>query len=89
MGFIAQEVQKIIPDVVSGKEGDVEKGQTLGLSYGNLVPVIVNAIKQIYSKVLGQDQIIEQQKLDITKLKAENEQRKRRLEKIEKAIGSK
>lgn len=89
VGFIAQEVQKIIPDVVSGKEGDVEKGQTLGLSYGNLVPVIVNAIKQIYSKVLGQDQIIEQQKLDITKLKAENEQRKRRLEKIEKAIGSK
>ena len=89
MGFIAQEVQKIIPDVVSGKEGDVEKGQTLGLSYGNLVPVIVNAIKQIYSKVLGQDQIIEQQKLDIKNLKAENEQRKRHLEKIEKAIGSK
>jgi len=46
VGFIAQEVQKIVPEVVSGKEGDLEKGETLGISYGNMVPVLVKAIQE-------------------------------------------
>ncbi|MBN2766388.1 MAG: tail fiber domain-containing protein [Paludibacteraceae bacterium] len=46
VGFIAQDVQKIIPEVVRGTEGDIEKGETLGLSYGNLVPVLTKAIQE-------------------------------------------
>ncbi len=46
VGFLAQEVQKIVPEVVSGTEGDIEKGETLGLSYGNLVPVLTKAIQE-------------------------------------------
>ena len=46
VGFIAQEVQKLVPEVVSGKEGDVEKGEILGITYGNLVPVLTKAIQE-------------------------------------------
>ena len=46
VGFIAQEVKKIIPEVVSGSEGDIEKGETLGISYGNMVPVLTKAIQE-------------------------------------------
>jgi hypothetical protein len=46
IGFIAQEVKKVVPEVVSGTEGDLNKNQILGLSYGNLVPVLVNGIKE-------------------------------------------
>ncbi len=47
VGFIAQDVQKLIPEVVSGTEGDLAKGETLGLSYGNLVPVLTKAIQEL------------------------------------------
>ncbi|WP_264550499.1 tail fiber domain-containing protein [Flavobacterium sp. N2820] len=46
VGFIAQDVKKVIPEVVTGSEGDLEKGETLGLSYGNLVPVLTKAIQE-------------------------------------------
>ena len=46
VGFIAQEVQKLVPEVVSGKEGDVEIGEILGITYGNLVPVLTKAIQE-------------------------------------------
>jgi len=47
VGFLAQEVQKIVPEVVSGTEGDMSQGETLGLSYGNLVPVLTKAIQDL------------------------------------------
>jgi len=46
VGFIAQDVKKVIPEVVTGSEGAIEKGETLGLSYGNLVPVLTKAIQE-------------------------------------------
>ncbi len=51
VGFIAQEVQKIVPEVVSGTEGDITKGETLGLSYGNLVPVLTKAIQDQQAEI--------------------------------------
>ena len=36
VGFIAQEVREVLPEVVSGKEGDLKKGETLGISYGRV-----------------------------------------------------
>ncbi len=45
LGFLAQDVQKVVPEVVMGVEGDVTKGETLSMAYQNLVPVLVEAIK--------------------------------------------
>jgi hypothetical protein len=72
VGFLAQEVQKIVPEVVSGTEGDISKGETLGLSYGNLVPVLTKAIQE-------QQQTISSQQAQITDLSL-------KLEKLTKLI---
>lgn len=45
IGFIAQELQPILPEVVEGTEG------SLGISYGNMVALLVQAIKDINTKV--------------------------------------
>jgi|GEM_PF-2641285 len=58
IGFLAQEVQNIIPEVISGREGDIEKGETLGLSYGQLLPVLTKAIQE-------QQKVIEQLQADL------------------------
>jgi hypothetical protein len=41
IGFIAQEMQELIPEVVSGEEGH------LGIAYGNLTAVLTKAIKEL------------------------------------------
>lgn len=46
IGFIAQEMQEIIPDIVT--EGTDEM---LGIKYNKLVPVLVNAIKELSEEV--------------------------------------
>jgi len=52
IGFIAQEVKKVIPEVTDGEDG------SMGMAYQRLVPVLVNAIKE-------QQQIIESQNAKI------------------------
>jgi hypothetical protein len=47
LGFIAQDVKNVVPEVVVGKEGELEKGETLGMVYQNLVPVLVEAMKEL------------------------------------------
>ncbi|HEX8460415.1 MAG TPA: hypothetical protein VF623_03260, partial [Segetibacter sp.] len=42
IGLIAQDVKKLIPEVVIG---DVTK-EKLGMNYAELVPVLINAIKE-------------------------------------------
>ena len=49
IGLIAQEVKKIIPEVVIGKE----ENDTLGMNYAEMVPVLINAIQQLKIKVDG------------------------------------
>ena len=68
VGFIAQEVQKIVPEVVSGKEGDITKGETLGLSYGNLVPVLTKAIQEQQATIQSQQAQISDLNLKLEKL---------------------
>ena len=62
VGFIAQEVQKLVPEVVTGKEGDLSKGEILGITYSNLVPVLTKAIQE-------QQKIIETLQKEIEELK--------------------
>jgi hypothetical protein len=42
IGLLAQDVRAVIPEVVSGDE----QKENLGLNYAELVPVLVNAIKE-------------------------------------------
>lgn len=46
VGFIAQEMLEIIPEVVYGKEGDLEKSEILQISYAHLTSVLVKAIQE-------------------------------------------
>ena len=53
IGFVAQEMEKIIPEVVSGEEGDK------GIGYGLLTAVVVNAMQEQQEIILTQQSEIE------------------------------
>ena len=46
VGFIAQEIKKLVPEVVTGFEGELSKHETLSLTYENLVAVLTKAIQE-------------------------------------------
>jgi hypothetical protein len=46
VGFIAQDVREVIPEVVSGIEGDIDKGETLSIGYSDLIPILAKAIQE-------------------------------------------
>ena len=58
LGLIAQDVRKIIPEVVKGDESK----ETLSIAYSDLIPVLINAIKE-------QQQQIDELKKDVELLK--------------------
>jgi hypothetical protein len=68
VGFIAQDVRKVLPEVVTGKEGSIEKGETLSMAYQNIVPVLVEAIKEQTAKINEKDAVIEDLKSRLEKL---------------------
>jgi carbonic anhydrase/acetyltransferase-like protein (isoleucine patch superfamily) len=70
VGFIAQEVQKLVPEVITGKEGDLEKGETLGITYSSLVPVLAKAIQEQQKQIEEQNNKIASQQKQIDELKA-------------------
>ena len=47
IGFIAQDLKPIVPEAVNGKEGDIEKGETLGITYTTLIPILTKAIQEL------------------------------------------
>ncbi len=55
-GLIAQEVREILPDIVSGD--DSENGM-LGMSYGELIPVLVKAVQEQQEEIDTQAEQIE------------------------------
>ena len=61
VGFIAQEVNKLVPEVVTGMEGDLEKGEILGITYANLVAVLTKAIQEQQNKIDGLNKQVEEQ----------------------------
>ena len=90
VGFIAQDVQKIIPEVVRGTEGDIEKGETLGLSYGNLVPVLAKAIQEQQAEIETLQQQVEKlqtQNAVLTQKTEAIDQLKAEVENLKKAMG--
>lgn len=63
IGLIAQEVKKVIPEVVVGDESK----EKLGMNYAELVPVLVNAIKEMKNELQQAKKEIEQLKKQINK----------------------
>ena len=66
IGLIAQEVRKIVPEVVTGDESK----EHLGMNYAELVPVLVNAIKEQEQHLKTQQDQIDSLKKEIDLLKA-------------------
>ncbi|MDX9695843.1 MAG: tail fiber domain-containing protein [Bacteroidales bacterium] len=52
IGFVAQEIKELVPEAVDGEEGN------LAISYGSLVPVLVNAIKEQNAIIKSQEEKI-------------------------------
>ncbi|AFY00768.1 tail fiber domain-containing protein [Bdellovibrio bacteriovorus] len=70
IGFVAQEVEKVIPEVV-----DIGEDSYRSVQYGKIVSVAVAAIKELYSKFLEHDHQLDQKvdKSELNLLKIENE----------------
>ncbi len=73
IGFIAQEMEEIIPEVVSGEEGDK------GIAYGLLTSVVVKAMQE-------QQAEIEALKAENARLKTQNSAFEKRFGQIEAAL---
>jgi hypothetical protein len=58
IGLIAQEVKKIIPQVVVGDESK----ENLGMNYAELVPVLINSIKELNKRIENLEAQLEKQK---------------------------
>ncbi|MFM2362007.1 MAG: hypothetical protein RLZZ316_909 [Bacteroidota bacterium] len=59
IGLIAQEVRKIVPEVVLGDEAK----ENLGMNYAELVPVLINSVKELKTEITElQKQIAELKK---------------------------
>jgi hypothetical protein len=69
MGFIAQDMKKLVPEVVTGIEGDLEKGEALAITYANLVPVLTKSIKEQQAIIENQQKMIEQLERDMQAIK--------------------
>ncbi len=81
MGLIAQEVEKVFPEVVE-TDGSGYKS----VAYQNLVAPLIEAIKELHAKWLGDSQEIRgelsRQKREMASLKEENERLKKQVDEI-------
>ena len=68
IGFLAQEVRKIIPEAVAGAEGT-----DLGIDYNKITPIIVKAMQEQQVTIETQEQRLLSQQEQISKLNAELE----------------
>jgi hypothetical protein len=98
VGFIAQEVEQVLPEVVNKGEDSYRS-----LEYGKIVSVVVAAVQELYRKVMGiegdvaalkanaikKDREIASVKSENEKLKQENIKIKARLDRIEKLLNTK
>jgi hypothetical protein len=81
LGFVAQEVQPIFPEVVREQSNGVK-----AIGYSELIPVTIRSIQELNQKVEAGGQKSEDR---IQKLEAENAELKARLEKLERLMGDK
>ncbi|MFG1484791.1 tail fiber domain-containing protein [Halobacteriovorax sp. RZ-1] len=81
VGFIAQEVEKVQPELVkTGQDG------YKSVQYGNITALLVEAVKSISNKIDKLFSSDEEVKREIASLKEENEQLKADMQEMRKAI---
>ena len=80
IGVIAQEVERVFPELVGINESNGMKT----VEYGNLVAPIIEAIKELATKIEDTIKNYTDQQKEINMLKKENEQILQRLEILEK-----
>ena len=73
IGFIAQEIKQVMPEVVSGIEGDLDKGEILSVSYPNIVAALTKALQEEDAKneQLKKELKIQKDEIKILKKKIE------------------
>ncbi len=71
LGLIAQETQKVIPEVVMVGE---DEDKTLGMNYTELIPVLISAIQEQQKQIEQTKQEVEQLKQQLAKEKNRNSQ---------------
>jgi hypothetical protein len=76
LGFIAQEVQKVLPQLVT--EGK-DKDRLLSLDYISIIPLLTKAMQE-------QDVVIKDAQKENTTLKKQLEEQKKRLDAIEQLV---
>ncbi|EQC50359.1 endosialidase chaperone [Bacteriovorax sp. BSW11_IV] len=81
MGFIAQEVEEVAPELVKTAEDGYKSVQ-----YGNITALIVEAIKEVGVKIEKLFSNDEENSRRIASLEAENDQLKKDMEDMKKAI---
>ena len=81
IGLIAQDVQKVFPEAVT-----VDSQGWLRMNYQALISPIIDGMRELYTKVLGIDARTKALESQVATLKAENDQMKDRLSKIEQAL---
>jgi hypothetical protein len=69
VGFIAQEVKKVIPELVNGVEGDLGKNEILGVNYSQMVSVLTKAIQEQQIQIEDLKQSKTEQNKQIEELK--------------------
>jgi len=74
VGLIAQEMEKVLPEVVNQDDQGY-----YSVSYGGVVPVLIEAIKEQQEDIRDQQEII-------NSMQNQNENLKKRLDKLEKMI---
>jgi hypothetical protein len=79
IGLIAQDVEKIIPEVVS-----IDQNGYFSLSYGNITPVLIEAFKEQSTKIDNQQTEIEELKLQNRLLRELIVDINKRIENLEK-----
>jgi hypothetical protein len=78
VGFIAQEVEKVLPEVVIRGEDSYRS-----VEYGKIVSVVVAALKELYIKVLGNEKEFMALKAQNNQLLHENKQLMSEMKKLE------
>ena len=84
IGFIAQELMPIVPEAVSGIEGDLEKGETLGVAYTTLIPVLTKAIQEQQALIEAQDKANQGQQALIEAQNKANQKRNKVIKQLQK-----
>lgn len=81
MGVIAQEIEKVFPEVVQ-----TDKDSYKSVGYAQLVAPLIEAVKALYYKITGIERKVDRTVAEVDALKAENTELKQRLDRLEKMM---